>query len=504
LILALVFLPASPFATTFPVTKTADTDDGTCDPDCSLREAIDAANTNPGADDVPVPAGTYLLILGPLAVTDDLSIAGAGQTNTIIDGNAMGRVFDIDSTSGVVEISGVTIRNGNTGVGGGILNYADLTLTNSTVSDNTGTYGGGIRNLYGGDLTLINSTVSGNTAMVGSGGGISNLYGGTLTLTNSTVSGNSAYGRGGGISNYYGGDVTLTNSTVSGNTSADAGGGGIYHANYDGNLTLTNSTVSGNSADAGGGIYSIGILTLTNSTVSHNKADDGGGGILANRTLTLTDSTVSHNDAAYSGYYGSGGGIKSYGTLTLVNSTVSGNSAQWGGGIYAGYNSSLTNSTVSDNTAMYMKGGAGFVSGSKTAIPIFSNTIVAGNDPSTPTCFIGAVDSLGYNLTDDDSCGFTAPSDLVVVDAMLGPLQDNGGPTETHDLLPGSPAIDAGSVDCPPPDTDQRGVARPRGAACDIGAVEYLPEPRGALVLIAGAGFLGLLYWRRARGFRLG
>ena len=79
LILALVFLPASPFATTFPVTKTADTNDGSCDPDCSLREAIDAANTNPGTDDVPVPAGTYLLTLGQLAVSDDVSIAGAGS-----------------------------------------------------------------------------------------------------------------------------------------------------------------------------------------------------------------------------------------------------------------------------------------------------------------------------------------------------------------------------------------------------------------------------------------
>jgi len=95
LIFALVFLPASPFATTFPVTKTEDTNDGTCDPDCSLREAIDAANTNPGADDVPVPAGFYLLTLGQLTVSDDVSIAGAGQTSTIIDGNASDRMFEI-------------------------------------------------------------------------------------------------------------------------------------------------------------------------------------------------------------------------------------------------------------------------------------------------------------------------------------------------------------------------------------------------------------------------
>jgi hypothetical protein len=116
----------------------------------------------------------------------------------------------------------------------------------------------------------------------------------------------------------------------------------------------------------------------------------------------------------------------------------------------------------------------------------------------------GSIVSLGHNLTDDASCGPLLASDLLVADAMLGPLQDNGGPTETHDLVIGSPAIDAGSVDCPPPDTDQRGVARPQGADCDIGAVEYVPEPGGSAMLIAGAAFLGLLYRRRARRLQLG
>jgi hypothetical protein len=103
---------------------------------------------------------------------------------------------------------------------------------------------------------------------------------------------------------------------------------------------------------------------------------------------------------------------------------------------------------------------------------------VAGNGTTTPNCN-KVLDSLGHNLTDDDSCGLTAPSDLVVADAMLGPLADNGGPTETHALLAGSPAIDAGSPDCPPPATDQRGVLRPQGAACDIGAFESEATPPG-------------------------
>jgi hypothetical protein len=122
-------------------------------------------------------------------------------------------------------------------------------------------------------------------------------------------------------------------------------------------------------------------------------------------------------------------------------------------------------------------------------------------DNGTNICGAGSV-SEGYNLVDDTSCNLTEPTDLVVANAMLGPLQNNGGPTETHDLLPGSPAIDAGSVSCPPPATDQRGVARPQGTACDIGAVEYLPEPGSSVMLVGGIGLLGLLYRQRTRDLR--
>ena len=115
------------------------------------------------------------------------------------------------------------------------------------------------------------------------------------------------------------------------------------------------------------------------------------------------------------------------------------------------------------------EGGGGFRNSTSYANFTLTNTIVADND--TPNCN-SALDSLGYNLTDDDSCGFTAPGDLVVADAMLDYPADNGGPTDTDALLPGSPAIDAGSSSCPPPATDQRGVARPQGGACDIGAFE--------------------------------
>jgi len=454
LILALVFLPASPFATTFPVTKTADTNDGICDPDCSLREAIDAANTNPGADDVPVPAGTYLLTLGQLVVSDDVSIAGAGQTNTIIDGNASSGVFGIGS--GVVAgISGVTIQNGYRG---GISNNGDLTLSNSTVSGNTAASGGGIQSW--GTLTLTNSTVSDNTVFYGFGGGIE--FRGDLTLVHSTVSGNEGYYGGGGI--YGSGTANLNYSVVTANSASAlncgpcfAGGGGIFI--LSGDLALTNSTVSGNiAAEAGGGIQSWGTLTLTNSTVSGNSADRGGSGIVAGRILTLTNSTVSGNF---------GDGVVASSNSTLTNSTVSGN---FGNGVVSSSHSNLTltNSTVSGNTRYGISGHRNYSDTSLT------NTIVADNGEYGHlwNCDGSSFTSLGYNLADDTSCGFTEPTDLIVADAMLGPLQDNGGPTETHALLPGSPAIDAGSPDCPPPDTDQRGVVRPQGAACDIGAFE--------------------------------
>jgi CSLREA domain-containing protein len=595
LILVLIFLPASPFATTFPVTKTADTN-GSCTPgNCSLREAINGANANPGADDVPVPAGTYLLTLGQLVVSDDVDIAGVGQTSTIIDGNNTDRVFEIQS--GLVEISGVTIQNGYVfAYGGGIRSYGSLSLIDSTVTGNTAMTagynwgrGGGISDRNG-DLTLTRSTVSGNTADR-EGGGIFSFTG-TLALTDSTVSGNTTETGGGGIATYsY--NASLTNSTVSGNT-ADGRGGGIMSS---GTLTLASSTVSGNDAAVGGGIDNRRTLTLTNSTVSENRAltgsgggilnhgsgadgwphpsyhatlinstvsgntsDFSGGGIHTSSYLTVTNSTVSGNstrkgggifssglnnvnmtltNSTISGNYASetGGGIHNDGLNSwtyITNSTVSGNNAGGaGGGVYSGdiNGATLTNSTVSGNNA----GGAGggvYSYGSQTYADFinstvsenyaggagagifdnsnlgsyFNNTIVAGNNGDNCDPNFTSTNSFGHNLTDDTTCGFAGPGDLVVADALLYPLGNFGGPTKTHHPMTGSPAIDAANnADCPA--TDQRGEARPFDgddppdgfSDCDIGSVEYLPEPHHAATLIAGATLLTLLYRRRVQ-----
>ena len=238
--------------------------------------------------------------------------------------------------------------------------------------------------------------------------------------------------------------VTINNSTVSGNSTTDTSAGAIL--NESGTLTLTNSTVSGNSAlHDGGGIDNVdGTVTLTASTVSGNNATHGVGGGIDNvrGTMTLTNSTISGNSAS------AGGGIANSGTLTLTNSTVSGNSVlRFAGGIANYDNTTLTNSIVADQTS--------------------------GGD-----CFnvSGVIASSGYNLDSDNTCNLTDPTDLPDGNANLGPLQNNGDSTFTHALLPGSNAIDAGDCSGGTVTTDQRGVARPQGAACDIGAIEFQPS----------------------------
>ena len=289
---------------------------------------------------------------------------------------------------------------------------------------------------------------------------------------------------GGGIGN-IGGHVTVSHSTIINNVSSypdgAALGGGIYNVYGVGAATLNviKSVISGNVGDfGGGGIYNgASLATLTDSRVSDNTAGKlgysgggGGGGIYNfNGTLMVNHSTVSHNTVL--GYF-YGSGIEAHGPVTLNNSTVSGNTGgAFGEGVYSfGQTVDLNNSTISSNQSYGIYNQAGIVN--------VKNTIMANhgssdcyNDPS----YSGVINSLGYNLVENHTNCTLAGSDLTTMTPQLGPLQDNGGPTPTHTLLPGSPAIDAGSPDCPPPATDQRGVARPQGMACDIGAYESVP-----------------------------
>ena len=515
--------------------------DGVCDDGtsrCTLRAAIEQAISG---DTIDIPAGTYTLTQATeLAIDKDLTLTGAGSGDTIIQAaassaDATSRVFNI--TVGKVVISGVTIRHGKvTGDrGGGIYNTGTLTLIGSTVTNNVldaggdnFRSGGGIANIDG-TTTVIGSTFSVNKTTSGdggnNGGAIFNFIGtltvtdshfmdnradnggalmndqGTLSVTRSTFASNSARynggaihgngtsvvtnttfyrngvagGRGGAVYNHQfgigAGIFTLTNSTVISNTAA-FDGGGIYN---QGIMTLANSLLDGNTADSyGGAIYNQvgGVLTIATTTISGNSGGKGGG-MINGGTFTIANSTINDNIASCCG-----GGIENEGTGDITNSTISGNDADSDGGIvhYGPSKLTVTNSTISNNTANFA-GGIRRHSGTLE----LNSTIIAGNIASIGPDCRGVLTSLGHNLIGtSDGCSFTpASGDLVNVDPKLGPLQDNGGPTLTHALLPGSPAIDAGddSVLGPPHNltTDQRGEPRRQGAHVDIGAYEFEP-----------------------------
>jgi CSLREA domain-containing protein len=274
---------AAQAAPTVTVTKTADTDDGQCDSDCSLREAIGTAEKG---SIVTVPAGAYTLD-AEIEIDKSLLIAGAGPQRTIVQaaeepGVAEHRVF-IVNTPGNVAITGMTIRHGKGAATVGL-------RTSGDEGD-----GGGINVLGGATLALSDVVITANTTF-NRGGAVAAVLG-TLLIAESTISGNSAR-YGGGL--YAGRDMTVVNSTVSGN-SANLTGGGIQ---LQGVLTMSNSTVSGNHAELdGGGLNNAGTATVVNSTFTENSAAEGGGifnDLLfkAEFTNTIIANSGSGNDCA--------------------------------------------------------------------------------------------------------------------------------------------------------------------------------------------------------------
>lgn len=240
-------------AATWTVTKTADTDDGTCDTDCSLREAIKATNNN---DTITFDAGLGTIKLEsdlPIITVDNLTIDASDLGNKVtIDGDNKYRIFNHTGT-GTLAINNLMVTKGfTTGDGGGIRSAGSVIITNSEISSNsTGEYGGGIRSA--GDVTVINSTISNNTAT-------------------------SEFGAGGGIYTAGASTVSVTDSVIIGNQ-ARWGGGGIYNDNsaFTTNVIITNSVVSGNEVESsGGGIWSVGKIAFSGCTkIEDNKADNG-------------------------------------------------------------------------------------------------------------------------------------------------------------------------------------------------------------------------------------
>jgi predicted outer membrane repeat protein len=394
-------------------------------------------------------------------------------------------------------VIGTSIFSGNTASGGGAISShttATTTIINTTFSDNTASAGGGAISNFDTPMTLTNVTLSGNTGR--DGGAIYNNNDESelklihCTLTDNTASGSTAFGGSGGGIYVASGTLTMDTTIISdnaaaGNTSTGGSGGGIYFADEDHPMTLTGSTVSDNRAsEDGGGIYNVdkrnGMLTLAYSTVSGNRAADDGGGIYNESSImTITASTISGNRAS-----GDGGGIEAVNAafLLITNSTISGNTASGDGGGIASASADMViaSSTISGQQAAR---GGGIYSVGNVKLHLH-NTIIAANSAtvSSPDV-LGSMLSDGHNLVGNTagSSGWVA-SDLQNIDPELGPLQNNGGPTETMALPCGSPAIDAGdNTDAPA--TDQRGGTRIVDADCDgiatidIGAYELVNIP---------------------------
>ncbi len=404
------------YAANITVTKTEDTN-GVCDPaDCSLREAIAAAN--PG-DTIDIPAGLFT-VQSSLIISMDLTLTGVGASQTVIQADASPNVANYGVfmvMGGNVSISNVTIRHGGGLVGGGV-------------------------NIMG------------------------NPFSTSLTITESIVSDNSAITGGAGIANAA--ILNIISSDISDNhtTAPFALGGGVFNF---GTLNILNSTIAGNQADFGGGIFvSFGDVAITNSTLRDNQAVDGAGIYNEFSVLNVTNSTVSGNTAVTSG-----GGVfnTSIGTVNLNNATIAFNIAYDGGGVFNGFGGPV----------------------------ITQNSIIAGNvdDAGQPDC-AGPMTSLGYNLLQNASgCAILGDSATVIIGGpLLGPLQNNGGPTGTHALDPSSPAMDAGNPGgCSDHmgnrlDTDQRGQPRPTGSpGCDMGAYEAGEVSGGGPVILTLTSF---------------
>jgi predicted outer membrane repeat protein len=397
----------------------------------------------------------------------------------------------LNAPGGVLTVTNTTFtKNVAEAEGGAIFNHASgtLSLADSTFSHNHAkTLGGG---LFSGGM--IPTTVSGTTFFSNTagynGGGISITGTTQVTLANSNFTNNRANHYGGGISNEFSGArLTIVGSAFSENTSFGSGGG----ISNRGVLTLTSSTFLTNTATAGGGgaIVNLGTLAVSGSTFSGNNSHNPGPGISNSGSFVVSSSTFTgnwnlfnygaaiwhaghgHSVVSHSTFFdnrtNNGGAIASIMSLEINNSTIYSNTAYfYGGAIYAQSASAqitVTNSTLANNAAHVGSGAIHVVNGGRV---LLRNTIVSN---STLGANCGGADIIngGGNLSYPDA---TCPG--LNANPLLGPLADNGGPTWTMALGAGSPAINAAVlVNCPP--TDQRGVARPQGAGCDIGAFEW-------------------------------
>jgi hypothetical protein len=447
-----------------------DADSGTGGNQCTIREALKEEAAAGGQDTIVVPAGTYAVsqfVGGPLTVTDDARIEGAGAGTTHLHPSGTGLIMEINPGA-EAQLWDLTLRDGATpgGEGGAIRNAGDLVINRSVLRDNSARLGGAIWS--SGLLRVSDSTLEGNQALSGTsslaalGGGIY-APSGSLEIVRSSLLDNRARNTAGGPA--MGGGVhssavaTLSDSSVQANhavTGFSAGrrGGGLL---LGGGGTVTRTTLESNTASLGGGIFvpQDEAVRVIASTLLGNQAISWGGGVYAEGNVLLSNSTLTLNFTTAPSSVGGGVYIASPGSLLVLHSTLVDNLSGAGDAIYTD------------------APGGGFV----PAVSMIASIIVGGDQICAKTPSAQAAALLGHNVVGDGSCGAGGPTDRTSTDPMLESLAANGGPTQTHPLKAHSPAIDLVAAGCPPPVTDQRGVPRPQLSACDAGAFERTPTP---------------------------
>jgi hypothetical protein len=523
---------ALPSGGAFSVTKSVDYSHG-----YTGLPLIDSTITIQGNNSTISRGGTnifrFLTVVGGDLTLNNLTLTGGRMPDF-----AGGAVYASD---GKLTISNCTITGNEGSAGAGVFAIkSELMVSNSTISENvaySGFSSGGA--IYASDshTTILNTTVSGNRVTNGNGGGvyvlggdvaINNLTatdniassgGGAMvylteaTISNSTLSGNKAIGDSAGLGGYGGGlNIVATTATITATEANDNTayfGGGV--AALGGTTTIDGMVITANEVtEDGGGVYAKdATLRMGKVTISDNSAEVRGGGVFgSNSELTLTGSTISGNEAGTHGgglvlapiQDKAGDGAFSVepraveaATATIANSTLSGNAAATsGGGVYSNGTMTLINATITGNTAGAKGGGIvtyGGALGLKRVL-VAGNTAPTGREAHRQA---GAVTAAGFNLFgfggNAGLSGFSAgatdvvPGAAVTLAGIVGPLGNNGGPTLTHALAGGSPAIDrAPSADClaePVNGFDQRGNPRnanadgaPSANECDIGAFE--------------------------------
>jgi hypothetical protein len=435
----------------------------------------------------------FTILSGDIGVLNDDSdnsyhvVVGSNTNNSaILDGFTVtaGHAFSNGEGGGMYNETGspsvrnVLFKDNFATFGGGMYNvgtsgYVAIgshpVLTNVVFENNSAIGGGGgMRNENYSDPILTN-VIFRNNSVVRTGGGMENFYYSSPILTNVTFLENAA-SAGGGMFNWVGNHPILIDVTFDSNTANEWGGG---MANYQSSPTLTNVTLRGNSATTfGGGISNewnsnptlMNVSFIGNAAVSETDETAAGGMYNSSSSPSLIGVTFENNSADY------GGGVlnNANSSPNLVNVTFSNNSANVGGAIFnrdAGSSLVLSYVTLSNNSAT-IDGGAI----ANTGHLAIRNSILWGN-AGGEIFNIDTGDAVVSNSTIQGGYSGTGNIDE---DPLLGPLQDNGGFTQTMALGAGSPAIDAGNdASCPGPEVDQRGVTRPQGSHCDMGAYEY-------------------------------